>query len=226
MPHSPLPLAQMDLALADTRPKRVTLSPGAMLLRGFALPEASELISTLHDIAKNAPFRTMMTPGGGKMSVGMTNCGALGWVTDRRGYRYTPTDPLNNQAWPPLPPAWQKLATRSAEAAGFKGFHPNACLINRYEPGTRMALHQDKDEGDFSQPIVSVSLGLPISFLWGGLKRSTSPHAILLEHGDVLVWGGKARLHYHGVKPLADGLHPVTGRMRFNLTFRFVAPTD
>lgn len=223
-PSPPPLLPQMELGLTDTRPSRVTLSPGAVLLRGFALPESTELLDAILRLTALSPFRTMQTPGGGRMSVAMSNCGRLGWVTDRSGYRYTPTDPMTLVAWPDMPPAWHALAARAAKAAGFDNFSPNACLINRYEPHTRMALHQDKDEGDFSQPIVSVSLGLPIVFLWGGLKRSTAPHSILLEHGDVLVWGGKARLHYHGVKPLADGIHPLTGRTRFNLTFRFVAP--
>ncbi|MCP1231891.1 DNA oxidative demethylase AlkB [Acetobacter indonesiensis] len=225
MRPSPPPLfPQMELGLTDTRPSRVTLSPGAVLLRGFALPESTELFDAILRLTALSPFRTMQTPGGGRMSVAMSNCGPLGWVTDRSGYRYTPTDPVTLLAWPDMPPAWHALAARAAKVAGFDNFSPNACLINRYEPHTRMALHQDKDEGDFSQPIVSVSLGLPIVFLWGGLKRSTAPHSILLEHGDVLVWGGKARLHYHGVKHLADGIHPLTDRARFNLTFRFVAP--
>lgn len=223
-PSPPPLLPQMELGLTDTRPSRVTLSPGAVLLRGFVLPESTELLDAILHLTALSPFRTMQTPGGGRMSVAMSNCGRLGWVTDRSGYRYTPTDPETLAAWPDMPPAWHTLAARAAKAAGFDSFSPNACLINRYEPHTRMALHQDKDEGDFSQPIVSVSLGLPIVFLWGGLKRSTAPHSVLLEHGDVLVWGGKARLHYHGVKPLADGIHPLTGRARFNLTFRFVAP--
>ncbi len=223
-PLFPTGSGQMDLGLADTRPKRVTLSPGATLLRGFALEDAEALWRALSPILSAAPLRHMLTPGGRQMSVAMTSCGTWGWVTDQAGYRYTHTDPTTEALWPPMPDLLFHLASRSAAAAGFEGFQPNACLINRYEAGTRMTAHQDKDEGDITQPIVSVSLGLPILFLWGGLQRTTRPHPILLEHGDVLVWGGKARLHYHGVKPLEQGVHPLTGPTRFNLTFRFVAP--
>lgn len=214
---------QMSLLLPDTRPRRVTLSPGAIVLRGFALPNAEALHAAIRAVTAQAPLRTMHTPGGGTLSAAMTNCGPLGWVTDKAGYRYTPQDPLSHQSWPSLPALFAQIATSAAQTAGFSGFHPNACLINRYEAGSRMGLHQDKDEKDFTQPIVSVSLGLPIHFLWGGLTRSVSPFSFLLEHGDVVVWGGKARLHYHGVKPLAAGQHPLTGPCRFNLTFRFVA---
>lgn len=225
---SPLPqtgFGQMDLGLMDTRPQRVTLSPGATLLRGFALAEAEILWRALTPIVTAAPLRRMLTPGGHQMSVAMTSCGTWGWVTDQTGYRYTHTNPTTQALWPAMPLQFSQLASRSAEAAGFKDFHPNACLINRYEAGARMTPHQDKDEGDVTQPIVSVSLGLPILFLWGGLHRTTRPHSVLLEHGDVLVWGGKARLHYHGVKPLAAGRHSLTGPTRFNLTFRHVAQT-
>lgn len=215
---------QMSLLLPDTRPSRVTLSPGAIVLRGFALPDVEALHAAIKAVTAQAPLRTMQTPGGGTLSAAMTNCGALGWVTDKAGYRYTPQDPLSHLPWPPLPALFAQMATCAAHAAGFPGFHPNACLINRYEAASRMGLHQDKDEKDFTQPIVSVSLGLPIHFLWGGLTRTVPPFSFLLEHGDVVVWGGKARLHYHGVKPLAAGQHPLTGPYRFNLTFRFVAP--
>lgn len=224
MPERTPPPTQMSLLLPDTRPTRVALSPGAVVLRGFALPQAPALLACIHTLSTTAPFRTMQTPGGGQMSAALTSCGAWGWVTDPAGYRYTPTDPLTHQHWPPIPPVFLHLATQAAQAAGFKGFYPNACLVNRYSPNSRMGLHQDKDERDLTQPIVSVSLGLPIVFLWGGLKRTTPPFPFLLEHGDVVVWGGKARLHYHGVKPLAAGTHPLTGMLRFNLTFRFVAP--
>lgn len=217
--------SQMDLGLADTRPTHVTLSPGATLLRGFALDQADTLWHALAPVVRAAPLRRMLTPGGRQMSVAMTNCGTWGWVTDQAGYRYTRTDPTTHMLWPAMPPCLFHLAQNSAAAAGFENFRPNACLINRYEAGTRMTAHQDKDEGDITQPIVSVSLGLPILFLWGGLQRTTRPLPVLLEHGDVLVWGGKARLHYHGVKPLEHGLHPLTGQTRFNLTFRYVGQT-
>lgn len=225
MPDSTPPqmgFGQMDLGLTDTRPKRVTLSPGATLLRGFALDQAEDILRALTPVLHAVPLRKMLTPGGRPMSVAMTSCGTWGWITDQAGYRYTRTDPTTQAPWPAMPPLLFQLAARSAAAAGFEGFQPNACLINRYEAGTRMTAHQDKDEGDITQPIVSVSLGLPILFLWGGLQRTTRAHPILLEHGDVLVWGGKARLHYHGVKPLEQGLHPLTGPARFNLTFRYV----
>jgi alkylated DNA repair protein (DNA oxidative demethylase) len=162
----------------------------------------------------------MVTPGGFRMSVAMTNCGTLGWVTDRSGYRYDHIDPESGVAWPGMPESFQALATSAAAAAGFGGFVPDACLINRYEPETKLSLHQDKDEKDFNQPIVSVSLGVSAVFLFGGLSRSDRPERILLEHGDVVVWGGPARLRFHGLLPVKPGFHPLTGRYRFNLTFR------
>lgn len=222
--RTPQASAQMALALADTRPPQVTLSPGATLLRGFALSQAEQLLATIHSLGTLAAFRYMQTPGGGQMSAALTNCGALGWVTDSTGYRYTSRDPQTNVPWPAMPALFQKLAFTAALAAGYKNFHPNACLLNRYAPASGMGLHQDKDEGNITQPIVSVSLGLPIIFLWGGLKRTTKPFSIMLEHGDVVVWGHKSRLHFHGVKPLAKGVHPLTGACRFNLTFRSVTP--
>jgi alkylated DNA repair protein (DNA oxidative demethylase) len=162
----------------------------------------------------------MVTPGGYSMSVAMTNCGQAGWVTDRKGYRYTSCDPANNRPWPALPDIFASLAENAARAAGFAEFNPDACLINRYEPGARLTLHQDKNEADFTAPIVSLSLGLPAVFLFGGLNRRDRPDRILLNHGDALVWGGPARLVYHGVMPLKEGHHPYLGRQRINLTFR------
>jgi alkylated DNA repair protein (DNA oxidative demethylase) len=162
----------------------------------------------------------MTTPGGFQMSVAMTNCGRVGWVTDRTGYRYDTRDPLSGTPWPGLPQAFRRLAQAAAGEAGFAGFDPDACLINRYEPGTRLSLHQDKDEQDYGQPVVSVSLGLPATFQFGGPERSQSPIKVPLQHGDVVVWGGPARLNFHGVAALKDGWHPLTGRQRFNLTFR------
>jgi alkylated DNA repair protein (DNA oxidative demethylase) len=119
-----------------------------------------------------------------------------------------------------MPEAFRKLAETAANEAGFPGFGPDACLINRYEPGSRLSLHQDQDERDFTQPIVSVSLGLPATFLFGGMERGDKTIRIPLLHGDVVVWGGPARLRYHGVAPLAKGEHPLTGSVRYNLTFR------
>jgi alkylated DNA repair protein (DNA oxidative demethylase) len=196
------------------------MAEGAVLLRGFVGEAEAELIAALRDIVAAAPFRQMFTPGGHQMSVAMTNCGSAGWVTDRSGYRYSLDDPESGHPWPVMPPLFRKLADAAAERAGFAGFTPDVCLINRYVPGARMSLHQDKDELDFAAPIVSVSLGLPAIFLFGGLKRSDKPRRFALEHGDIAVWGGPSRLFFHGVAPLADGDHPVMGPQRLNLTFR------
>lgn len=203
-----------------TSPARETIADGAVLLRGFAIPVEGELIAALGEITAQAPFRRMFTPGGHQMSVAMTNCGRAGWVTDRSGYRYDPRDPESGKAWPTMPPVFSTLAAEAAGEGGFETFAPDVCLINRYEPGARMSLHQDKDELDFSAPIVSVSLGLSAIFLFGGSKRSDRPARYRLEHGDVVVWGGPSRLFFHGVAPLADGEHAVLGRQRVNLTFR------
>lgn len=191
-----------------------------MLLRRFAKPVEAGLLSALGEIEAQAPFRHMFTPGGHRMSVAMTNCGGCGWVTDRQGYRYGDADPETGNPWPAMPALFRELAETAAREAGFVGFAPDACLINRYEPGARMSLHQDRDERDFSAPIVSVSLGLPATFLFGGPKRSDKPQRYRLEHGDVVVWGGPSRLFFHGVAPLADGEHAGLGRKRINLTFR------
>jgi DNA oxidative demethylase len=212
--------ADLFEGVADILPSREVMAEGAELLRGFAIPFESELITALRDIANQAPFRHMMTPGGHQMSVAMTNCGPLGWVTDRTGYRYDGNDPETGKPWPAIPVAFCRLAAHAAAQAGFFEFSPDACLINRYEPGARMSLHQDRDEDDFGAPIVSVSLGLPAIFLFGGLKRSDKPRRFRLQHGDVVVWGGPARLAFHGVAPLADGEHALLGRQRINLTFR------
>ena len=198
----------------------VALAPGAMLLSGFARPLEDGLGTALRQVSELAPFRHMSTPGGHRMSVAMTNCGALGWVTDRTGYRYEVSDPESGRPWPPMPDAFADLAARAAAAAGFDGFAPDACLINRYAPGARLSLHQDKNEQDFEAPIVSVSLGLPAVFLFGGPNRADRPRRLLLSHGDVVVWGGPARLRYHGVLPLEEGHHPLLGAYRVNLTFR------
>lgn len=196
------------------------LAPGAVLLRGFARHRAPALQEAVVEVTRQSPFRFMSTPGGYPMSVAMTNCGEAGWITDRRGYRYGPLDPLSNQHWPPMPAIFAALATDAAACAGFTGFVCDACLINRYEPGSRMSLHQDKNERDFAAPIVSVSLGLPAVFLFGGEQRSDRARRVALAHGDVVVWGGPARLRYHGVLTLEDGEHPQLGRRRINLTFR------
>jgi alkylated DNA repair protein (DNA oxidative demethylase) len=196
------------------------IGDGAVLLRGFATEEAPGLLTALQDILAMAPFRNMVTPGGYRMSVAMTNCGRAGWVTDRSGYRYDPLDPATGRPWPAMPDSFLRLATRAGAAGGYSGFTPDACLINRYEPGARLSLHQDKNERDFSAPIVSVSLGLPIVFLFGGLQRGDRARRIRLQSGDVAVWGGATRLVFHGTQPLADGYDELTGRCRINLTFR------
>jgi DNA oxidative demethylase len=196
------------------------LEPGAAVLRGLALAHEPEIISALQSVSGHAPFRHMVTPGGFRMSVAMTNCGPLGWITDRKGYRYTSVDPESGKAWPAMPECFRELAIEAAVTAGFPAFAPDACLINRYEPGAKMSLHQDKDEQDFTQPIVSVSLGLPAVFLFGGDQRSGKSQRIAVDHGDVVVWGGPARLRFHGVAPLKAGVHPVLGAYRYNLTFR------
>jgi DNA oxidative demethylase len=198
------------------------LEEGAAILWGYAEAQASALMEAVGAVAAAAPFRHMITPGGYRMSVSMTNCGPLGWVSDPSGYRYDPLDPLRQVPWPRMPDVFQQLAAGAAAELGFREYRPDACLINRYEPGAKLSLHQDKDERDPIAPIVSVSLGLPAVFLWGGARRSNRPRRIRLESGDVVVWGGPARFIYHGIAPLADGEHPLTGRCRINLTFRKV----
>lgn len=218
------PAVTMDLFADQPQgtegPRVEPLADGAVVLRGFATAEAGQLGLQVRSVIETSPLRQMVTPGGLRMSVAMTNCGPLGWVSDRSGYRYQPVDPTTGQAWPAMPQAMRTLAEAAAAAAGFPDFDPDACLINRYEPGTRLSLHQDRDEQDFMQPIVSVSLGLPSVFLFGGLQRSDRAARVPLAHGDVVVWGGPARLRFHGVLPVKDGWHPLTGHCRVNLTFR------
>ncbi len=212
-----------DDLFGDVEPVRTDteiLAEGAAVLRGFAATEVADLVAAVNRISALAPFRHMVTPGGHRMSVAMTNCGDAGWVSDRRGYRYARRDPDSGDTWPAMPTAFRDLARRAAAAGGFAGFTPNACLINRYAPKTQLSLHQDKDEGDFSAPIVSVSLGLPAVFLFGGLKRRDPPQRVRLDSGDVVVWGGPARMAYHGVAPLAAGTNSLTGEYRINLTLR------
>jgi DNA oxidative demethylase len=196
------------------------LAVGATMLRGFASADATALMKALEQVLTVAPFRHMVTPGGFRMSVAMSNCGRVGWVTDRTGYRYTPVDPTTGRRWPPIPGSFMRLAIRAAAEGGFGGFEPDVCLINRYEPGAKLTLHQDKNERDFAAPIVSVSLGVPALFLFGGTRRSDRPRRVRLESGDVVVWGGPSRLVFHGVAPLAEDDHLLTGRCRVNLTFR------
>src|ERR1700726_2887976 len=192
----------------------------AVVLRGYAWDQRAALLMAVEEITAVAPFRNMITPGGFRMSVAMTNCGRAGWVTDRKGYRYEPVDPISGTPWPTISDSFRGLAASAAAAAGYRGFEPDACLINLYEPGTRLSLHRDENELDLTAPIVSVSLGLPAVFLFGGNSRSDRPRRILLESGDIVVWGGPDRLVYHGVAPLPDGDDPLFGNRRINLTFR------
>ena len=211
-------------AAADARDAAAYhLAPGARVLRGFALPIEAAIATALDAVVAAAPLRHMVTPGGFRMSVAMTNCGAHGWVSAASGYRYAEIDPDSGKPWPPMPAVLDDLARRAAAAAGFSSFAADACLVNRYEPGARLTLHQDKDERDFAQPIVSVSLGVPAVFLFGGLKRRERPLRLTLVHGDIVVWGGQARLRYHGVAPLAAAEHPFAGSARINLTLRRAA---
>jgi alkylated DNA repair protein (DNA oxidative demethylase) len=212
---------RLDLFDADTpEPEDEILDDGAVVLRGFATKRAAALKDEIATISAAAPFRHLVTPGGLRMSVAMTNCGELGWVSDRRGYRYDPVDPESGLRWPALPDAMRALARDAAARAGYPGFAPDACLVNRYAPGARLSLHQDRDEKELRAPIVSVSLGLPAVFLWGGDARGDRTRPVPLQHGDVVVWGGPSRLRFHGVRPLKDGEHPFAGAQRLNITFR------
>ncbi len=212
----------MDLfeIAGGVQPQQEALGPGAVLLRGFATRDEVALLAGVEDVARKAPFRHMVTPGGFCMSVAMTNCGALGWVTDGTGYRYDAVDPESGRSWPRMPDSFLRLAQDAAVRADLGPFVPDACLVNRYEPGTRLSLHQDRNERDFGAPIVSVSLGIPAVFLFGGAHRTDRTRRVPLAHGDVVVWGGPARLRYHGVMPIKEGHHPLVGGHRINLTFR------
>jgi alkylated DNA repair protein (DNA oxidative demethylase) len=215
------PPASGDLFAGLSSPRiKQALAADAWLLPAFAASESDALLAAVSQIASVSPFRHMVTPGNFRMSVAMTNCGTAGWVTDLKGYRYQPLDPETGQSWPPLPAPFLDLAARAAAEAGFPGFVPDAGLINRYEPGTRLSLHQDRNERDARAPIVSVSLGVPATFLFGGSHRADKPKRFRLDHGDVAVWGGASRFAFHGVAPLAENEHAATGRVRFNLTFR------
>lgn len=213
-------MSELDLLASVDGDEVVALGEGAVLLRRFVGEASPALGADIADVAAAAPFRRMLTPGGFRMSVAMTNCGAYGWVSSEHGYRYAPVDPVSGLPWPSMPASFFELARCAAERAGFPGFEPDACLINRYEPGARLSLHQDKDESDFDAPIVSVSLGAPAVFLFGGEKRKSPPARVPLEHGDVVVWGGPARLRFHGVAPLKAGWHPFASSHRLNLTLR------
>jgi len=208
------------LSELPTSRTREPIGDGAVVLRGFVSVCAGELLCAVEHIHAAAPFRHLTTPGGHVMSVAMTNCGDLGWVSDRRGYRYQRVDPFSDAPWPAMPDLFRSVATGAAEEVGYARFMSDACLINRYEPGARLTLHQDRNERDPSQPIVSVSLGVSAIFLFGGMRRNDRPRRIRLDHGDVVVWGGATRLAFHGVEALGEGMHTLTGRCRINLTFR------
>jgi DNA oxidative demethylase len=211
---------QLANQCASRLPKRESIAPGAWLLPGFALDLAPALLATLEAMLTQAPLRHMVTPGGLPMSVATSSCGRTGWISDSAGYRYAGVNPQTGIAWPPMPALFSDIATRAAAAAGYAGYTPDTCLINRYAPGTRLTLHQDKNERDFTAPIVSISLGLRASFLFGGLERQHPTGRLWLYSGDVVVWGGPSRLVFHGIAPLGDGIDPLTGRCRINLTFR------
>lgn len=218
---APLTLMTYDLfADQPPPPSMQPIAEGAFLLRLFALAQEGVILTALRQVIDAAPFRQMITPGGYQMSVAMSNCGKAGWVSDRRGYRYDALDPLSQKPWPAMPPALLTLAKQAADKAGYTHFEPDVCLINRYLPASKLSLHQDKDEKDLNQPIVSVSLGLPAVFQFGGLNRQDKITKYPLYHGDVVVWGGASRLHYHGILPLKEGEHPIFRRSRINLTFR------
>jgi len=212
-----------DLFASVPRPlSQEALGPRAAVLRAFATEQAALLHRGIERVTREAPFRFLVTPGGYRMSVAMSNCGSCGWVSDAQGYRYDDCDPMSQRPWPAMPESFLQVAARAAAQLGFVDFVPDACLINRYDPGARLSMHRDSDEKDLRAPIVSVSLGLPAVFLWGGPKRGDRPRRIPLEHGDVVVWGGPTRLHYHGVLPVKEGEHPLSGQSRLNLTFRKV----
>lgn len=213
-------MSTIDLFESESAPTREKIGEEAVVLRGFASATANELLTKIKEIETISPFRHMTTPGGFTMSVGLTNCGQLGWTSDRRGYRYSTIDPMTNKPWPQMPAEFLRLAQSAAREAGFNDFNPTACLINRYAPGAKLSLHQDKDEPDFNAPIVSVSLGIPATFQFGGLDRSDKKINIPLVHGDVVVWGGIDRMRFHGVLPIKSNVHSVLGEQRINITFR------
>jgi len=208
----------LELFGVDAAGTPVSLGAGIALLRGFA--DSRALMPLVERVAAESPFRHLVTPGGQTMSVAMTNCGPVGWVSDRTGYRYSARDPLTQRNWPSMPEEFRRMALDAAARAGFPSFEPDACLVNRYSPGARLTAHRDADEQNFAQPIVSVSIGLPASFAFYGLTRGGKGQTVALVDGDVLVWGGPSRLVYHAVRPVKPGSHPLTGSFRYNLTFR------
>ncbi|WP_095053675.1 DNA oxidative demethylase AlkB [Pseudomonas sp. Irchel s3b2] len=219
-PMSPITLDLFADAEPEQQPRREQIGEQSCVLRGFALPWLERLLPTLDAVLAAAPFRQMVTPGGFTMSVALSSCGTWGWTTDRSGYKYTRNDPQTGLPWPEMPEVFFELAQAAAREAGFIDFVPDSCLINRYIPGARMSLHQDKNEGSHTAPIVSVSLGLPATFLFGGFERSAKSQRVPLLHGDIVVWGGVDRLRYHGILPIKEGYHSQLGEQRINFTFR------
>ncbi len=195
----------------------------AIILKGFVRAKANQLVKDAELISQQSPFRTMTTPGGGKMSVAITNCGHCGWLSDEHGYRYQQIDPVTHRSWPEMPQSFLKICAAATKAASFAEFMPDACLLNKYQADAKMGLHNDNDEHDLTAPIVSVSLGLDAVFLFGGKTRQSPTRKYLLSHGDVVVFGGQSRLNFHGIsliKPtyISDDLTD----HRLNLTFRKV----
>lgn len=219
-PMSPITFDLFADAEPEQQPRREQIGEQSYVLRGFALPWLDRLLPTLEAVLAAAPFRQMVTPGGFTMSVALSSCGTWGWTTDRSGYKYTRNDPQTGLPWPEMPEVFFELAQAAAREAGFIDFVPDSCLINRYIPGARMSLHQDKNEGSYAAPIVSVSLGLPATFLFGGFERSAKSQRVPLLHGDIVVWGGVDRLRYHGILPIKEGYHSQLGEQRINFTFR------
>ncbi len=209
-----LPLAAHEL--------RTAMAPGAVLLRGLGRADDVAMLAAAQTVIAQAPLRPMQTPGGHTMSIQISRCGSMGWVSEPGGYRYAASNPQTRQPWPAIPPGLVDFAVRAAAEAGYPGFVPDSCLINQYLPGNKLGLHQDRDERDLRAPVVSLSLGLTATFLFGGLQRTGKTQRYRLAHGDVVVWGGPSRLAFHGVLPVADGHHPLLGRRRINLTFRKV----
>jgi len=214
-------MSSLDLFANDSaEPLHTAIGEQALLFHQFLSQTDEALLSDVRAVLKQSPLRHLHTPSGHKMSVKSSNCGHYGWLTDEHGYRYQSIDPVTKKPWPQMPDSISIQAIEVARLAGFENFKPDSCLINVYMPGAKMGLHQDKDEADFTKPIVSFSFGLSMNFLWGGFKRSDKYQKVILQHADALVWGGKDRLRYHGVQQLKEGVHPITGRCRVNLTIR------
>jgi len=218
MPRPAPPHARPDLLAQPSRAAAIAIAPEVLLLKHHAI--TAPLVAAIERISREAPFRRLHTPGGGQMSVAMTNCGTVGWHSDTRGYRYLDRDPESGRPWPPMPPAFLSLASHAAAMAGFPGFEPDCCLVNRYAIGSQMGAHRDYDELDMRHAIVSVSIGLPAVFVWYGARRKGPAIPVLVEDGDVVVFGGAARAGYHGVRRLAARPEAACDAVRYNLTFR------